>query len=87
MKHLRDAMNVMTSMKEVYDTVRNGRPEVDLSEAEKAQLTNLKNTILQSMDEGDVAWSKMLDGTVTTDDSSVILSFVRSKNQIMEDLQ
>ena len=86
MKAVREAMSVMTSMKEVYDAVLNYRRASQLPDNEQAQLVNLKKTILQAIELGDTAWAGMVGGGMTSEESSVVLSFVRVKNEILEDL-
>ena len=86
MNALRDAMNVMTSMKEVYDTVLGHRIDSQLSDNERTQLANLKKTIMQAVESGDAAWSDMVGGDMTSEQSSAILSFVRIRAQIVEEL-
>ena len=86
MKGLREAMGVMTSMKEVYDIILNDQDVSKLPDAEQAQLTSLKETILKAIEAGDAAWSEMTGGNMTAEDSSAILSFVRTKNDILGDL-
>ena len=86
MKAITNAMNVITSMKEVYDTVLGHRSDSQLSDNERTQLVNLKKTIMQAVESGDAAWADMVGGDMTSEQSSAILSFVRVKTQIVEDL-
>ena len=86
MKAISEAMNVMASMKEVYDITLDGRSAASLSDDERGHLSKLEATIRQAAETGTLACQNMYDSVKTSDDSSVILSFMHLKSQILQDL-
>ena len=86
MKAISEAMNVMASMKEVYDMTLDGRSVTSLSDAEQSHLSKLEETIRQAAETGTLACQAMYDSVKTSDHSSTILSFMHLKSQILQDL-